>query len=270
MCIYAQQGQVSWSLHLSRGKLKAIVEVPAPQNVNQLRTFLGLVNYYGKFLSNLASMLAPLDQLLQKGIKWKWGVAQEEAFQEAKQQLTTSALLVHYDPEKELILSCDASPYGVGAVLSHRMEDGSENPIAFASQTLAPAEKKLDKEALAIIFGVKKFHQYLFGTRFTIYSDHKPLQYLLNETKPVPTMASARIQRWALTLSAYDYVISYKPGEQHANADISSHLPLPDAPTSVPTPGDTAFLMDALENSQVTAANIKMWTNHFYRKYATW
>ena len=72
-------------LHPSSGKVKAIVEVPAPQNMNQLRTFLGLENYYGKFLSNLASMLAPLDQLLQKGIKWKWGVAQEEAFQEAKQ-----------------------------------------------------------------------------------------------------------------------------------------------------------------------------------------
>ena len=74
-------------------------------------------------------------------------------------------------------------------------------------------------------------------------------------------MALARIQRWALTLSAYDFVISYKPGEQHANADVLSRLPLPDAPTSVPTPGDTVFLMDALENSPVTVVNIKMWTN---------
>ena len=100
-------------------------------------------------------MLAPLYQLLQKGIKWKWGAAQEEAFQKAKQQSTPSALLVHYDPEKELMLSCDASPYGVGAVLSYRIENGSEKPVAFASRTLAPAEKRyaqLDTEALAIIY----------------------------------------------------------------------------------------------------------------------
>ena len=131
-------------------------------------------------------MLAPLYQLLQKKSKWTWGTAQEEAFQEAKQQLISSSLLVHYDPDKELVLSCDACPYGVGAVLSHRMEDGSEKPVAFASRTLAPAVKKyaqLDKAALAIIFGVKKFHQYLFGRQFTIYSDHKPLQYLFNETR---------------------------------------------------------------------------------------
>ena len=87
------------------------------------------------------------------------------------------------------------------------MEDGSEKPAAFASRSLAPAERKyaqLDKEALAIIFDVKKFHQYLFGRRFMIYSDHKPPQHLFNETKPVPAMASARIQRWALTLGTYD------------------------------------------------------------------
>ena len=159
-----------------------------------------------------------LYQLLQKNATWAWGPPQEKAFIEAKKHLTSSALQVHYDPDKELILLCDASPYGVGAVLSHKMEDDSEKPIAFASRSLAPAKKKyaqLDKEALAIIFGVKKFHQYLSGRRFTIYSDHKHLQHLFSEQKPVPSMPSARIQQWALILSAYDYVISYKPGENH-------------------------------------------------------
>ena len=183
-------------------KVRAIVEAPAPQNVSQLRSFLGLVNYYGKFLPKLSSTLAPLYRLLEKQAKWIWGADQDMAFQAAKKQLTSLCLLVHYDPQKELFLSCDASPYGIGAVFSYQMEDRSEKPVTFASRSLSPAEKKyaqLDKEGLAIVFGVKKFHDYLLGRKFVIHSDHKPLQYLFSETRPVPPLASARIQRWALT-----------------------------------------------------------------------
>ncbi len=132
-----------------------------------------------------------------------------------KALLTSDAVLAHYDQSKPLLLACDASPYGVGAVLSHTFADSSERPMAYASRTLGPAEKRysqLDKEGLAIIFGVKRFHQYLAGRHFSILSDHKHLQHLFQETKGIPTLASARLQRWALALGAYDYSIQYKPG----------------------------------------------------------
>ena len=221
------------------------------------------MNYYGKFLHQLSSLLAPLYKLLQKKSRWHWGQEQQEAFAKVKELLVSSQLLVHYDPSKEVILSCDASPYGVGAVLSHIMEDGSEKPIAYASRSLAPAEKKYAQleKGLAIVFGVRKFHQYLYGRQFSIYSDHRPLEHLFSETRSVPTMASARIQRWALTLSAYDYRIIYKPGKEHANADLLSRLPLPDTITDVPLPGETILLMETLQRSPVTAEQVRSWTD---------
>ena len=189
----------SAGLHPRKAKVKAITEAPAPRNVTELRSFLGLINYYGKFLPNLSSTLSPLYKLLQQNMQWQWSNSQLTAFNAAKNALQSSTLLVHYDGSKPLTLACDASPYGVGAVLSHRFEDGSEKPIGFASRTLSPAEKnysQLDKEALAIIFGVKKFHDYLHGHHFTIYSDHQPLQHLFSEAKPIPQMASSRLKRW--------------------------------------------------------------------------
>jgi len=151
--------------------------------------------------------------------------------------------------------------------LSHKFTDGTEHAVAFASRSISPAERKyaqIDKEGLAIIFGVKGFHQYLLGRKFTIiiYSDHKPLEHLFGRSCATPPLASARIQRWALTLGAYDYDISYKSGKEQASADLLSRLLLPEAPGEVPVPADTVFLIEYLEASPTTAAQIKTWTDH--------
>ena len=250
-------------LQLTDSKIKALKNAPVPINVSQLKSFLGLLNYYGKFVPNLSTVLAPLHSLLHKRTAWTWDSTHQSAFDYVKDLLTSDTVLAHYDQTKPLILACDASPYGIGAVLSHTFEDGSERPIAFASRTLGPAEKRysqLDKEGLAIIFGVKRFHQYLAGRHFTILSDHKPLQHLFQETNGIPTLASARIQRWALTLGAYDYAIRYKPGTAHANADVLSRLPLPDSSPTEETPGEITLSINMLQSLPVLAKDVCSWT----------
>ena len=142
-----------------KDKVRPITEEPIPQDVSQLKSYLGMINYYHRYLTNLSTELAPLHDILKKGQQWKWGPAQDKAFIRSKEMLKSADLLIHYDSSKELLLFCDASPYGVGTVLAHRMDDGSDRPIAYASRTLAPAEKnysQIDKEGLSVIFGVKK------------------------------------------------------------------------------------------------------------------
>ena len=155
-------------ISLSPEKVRAVREAPTPKDVSQLRSFLSLINYYGKFLPNVATLLRPLYNLLQSARRWSWGKFQDQAFHKAKELLSSAPILTYYDPNKPLLLSCDASPYGVGAVLSHQLPDNSERPVAYASRTFSPAEVKysqLDKEALSIVYGVKNFHQYLYGRR---------------------------------------------------------------------------------------------------------
>ena len=159
-------------------KVDAIKNAPEPKDVSQLRAFLGMLNYYHRFLPDVGTILEPLHQLLRKGPTWLWGKEQQEAFATSKELLQSAELLAHFDPAKELVLATDASDYGMGAVLSHKIEGGTERPIGYMSRSLNGAERNystLEKEALAIIFGVKKFHQFLYGHSFTIKTDHKPL-----------------------------------------------------------------------------------------------
>ena len=250
-------------LHPVREKVEAIHSAPEPRNVSELKSFLGILAYYSRFLPSLSSTLAPLYSLLRKDTPWIWGGAQIRAFKSAKKLLTSEQVLAHYDASLPLVLACDASAYGIGAVLSHRTADGSERPVAFASRTLSDAERRysqIEKEGLACVFGVKHFHMYLYGRHFYLQTDHKPLTALFGETRAVPQQASGRIQRWALILAAYQYSLEFRPTGRHGNADAMSRLPLPVSPGSVPVPMEVVLLVEALRDSPISADQIRAWT----------
>ena len=127
-------------LHATEAKLEAIVDAPTPKNVPELRSFWGLLNYYGRFIQNLASLIHPLNKLLCHGVPWQWSEAWQEAFRAAKVKIVSPNVLVHYNQARPIQLAADASAYGIGAIISHTMDDGTERPIAFASRTLSPSE----------------------------------------------------------------------------------------------------------------------------------
>lgn len=159
-------------------KIETVREMPRPKNLTELRAFIGLINYYGRFIKNLSNLLRPLNDLLKKGTTFNWTKECEVAFHRAKEEFESEKILVLFDSKLPLVLATDASPYGVSAVLSHIYPDRTERVIQYASNALTETQKKyaqIDKEVFAIIFGVKKFHQFLYGNRFTLLTDHKPL-----------------------------------------------------------------------------------------------
>lgn len=254
-------------LHPLNDKMEAIMLAPEPENVETLRSFLGMINYYGRFLPNHATTLAPLHKLLHKDTPWKWEREQKEAFQRAKVSMQTSKMLIHYDINKEVFLSCDASPYGIGGVISHMEKDSSgkpmERPITFISRSLTAAEKnysQLEREALAIIFCVTKLRDYLYGKKFTLMTDHQPLTTLLAPNKPVPPMAAARIQRWALLLNAFQYEIKFRKGSANQNADALSRSPLPNTKNETPVPTEYVLLIKNIDKGPVTSDKLEKLT----------
>ena len=234
-CVFFQE-QIEYLGHIisksgiqpSKRKLDAIINAPEPKDITQLRAYTGLLNYYAHFIPNLSTELKCLYDLTKKNVKFIWSNECKLAFEKSKRLLIESKILAHYDPLKQTIIHCDASPYGVGGILS-QIHDGVERPVMFASSTLSAAEKnysQLHREALAIMFSVHKFHKYIYGKKFTIYSDHQPLRDIFNPNKKIPALAAGRLCRWAVILSMYDYNIIYKKGQQMGNADALSRLPI--------------------------------------------
>ena len=250
-------------LHPLSDRVRAIKDAPTPRSVSELKSYLGMLSYYSKFLPNLSSTLHPLYHLLKKDVQWVWEAPQVKAFDASKELLMSSNCLTHFDSSLDLSLACDASSYGLGVVLSLKMMDGTERPIAYASRTLNPAERnysQLEKEGLSCIFGIKRFHNYLFGRHFELVTDHKPLLGLLKEDRATPPQASSRIKHWSLFLSSYEYTLRFRNTSAHANADALSRLPLPEEPATVSREPELVLLAEHLADSPVTANDIRRWT----------
>ena len=210
-------GQVvsSQGLKPDPDKVKAITEYPQPQNTEDLRRFLGLVNYLGEFVSNLSAVSMPLRTLLKNDIAWHWSTGQEKAFQEIKRLLTCAPVLKLFDVHKEVVIETDASKDGLGACLLQE-----SHPVAYASRSLTASEKnyaQIEKELMAIVFTCEKFNQYVYGQPVKVVTDHKPLETL---TKKNLNQVSPRLQRMLLRLQRYSLHITYRPGPK---------IPVPDA-----------------------------------------
>lgn len=212
-------------------KVDAITKASRPSNVTELKRFLGMVNYYRNFVPRASTILAPLNSLLREGTQWEWGEKQQQAFETIKKELCSERVLTHFDPSASLILTVDASPVGFAAVLSQVGRDRVEKPLAFASRSLSKSEEnysQLHKEATAIIFGIKKFHQYLYGREdpFILRTDHRPLLAIFGENKGISVMTAFRLIRYSIFLSAYNYRIQYISSKNNPVADYFSRAPV--------------------------------------------
>ncbi|UYV73167.1 K02A2.6-like, partial [Cordylochernes scorpioides] len=209
-------------------KLEALERCKKPFDKTSLKSFLGMLSFYSKYIPNMSTLAGPLYQLLKKDNRWKWSSQCEKAFLNLKLTLLNSQALIHYSMKLPLTLTCDASAYGISGVLCHIVE-GEEKPITFVSRTLSSAEVKYsqtEKEALAIVFATSKLRQYLFGRKFVLKSDHKALTTVFGNKRLLPPLIANRLHRWALELSNFDFDIRYTNKDTMLCADAFSRLPL--------------------------------------------
>lgn len=202
-------------------KIKAIQNYPLPKTAKQIKQFLGLLGYYRKFVPDFAKVTKPLTQCLKKNKSITLDANYITCFEKCKRLLINDPILQYPDFSREFILTTDASNFAIGAVLSQG-PIGSDKPIAYASRTLNDSETNystIEKELLAIVWATKYFRPYLFGRKFKVITDHKPLQWLMNLKEP-----NSRLTRWRLKLSEYNYTIIYKTGKANTNADALSRI----------------------------------------------
>ncbi|XP_055492867.1 uncharacterized protein K02A2.6-like [Leucoraja erinacea] len=211
-------------LRVDPEKVRAIRGMPRPTDVKGVQRLVGMVNYLSKFYDHLSDDSEILRQLTRKENLWEWTDIQEGAFQRLKDKIAKAPVLQYYNKEEELTLQCDASDTGLGAALTQKGK-----PVAFGSRALTPTERgyaQIEKECLAIVFGMEKFHQYTYGREVTVQSDHKPLENI--HRKPLLS-APKRLQRMLLRLQQYDISVTYVPGRDMLLADTLSRAYLPES-----------------------------------------
>ena len=199
---------------------------PVPTRVRDVRAFLGLGNYYRRFVRGYSNIVKPLTELTKKGQLFHWTPECQAAFQRLKDILMGPEVMAYPVDDGEFIVDCDVSDSGIGAVLS-QVQDGVERVIAYGSRTLKKAEQNYcvtDKELLALKFFVERYKHYLLGRHFLVRTDHQALKWLFTLKEP-----KGRIARWIEVLSAFDFSIEYRPGNRHGNADRMSRCHLPKA-----------------------------------------
>ena len=234
-------------------KVQAIVQFTTPKNKDDLRRFLGMLNYLGKYCPKLSTLIRPLNELLHQDREWIWTETQEKAFQEAKKLLTTAPTLGFFDLQKPTVVSADASSHGLGAALLQEQPDGHLQPIAFASRTLNNAEQKyaqIEKECLASVWACEKFGSFLIGLpSFTLLTDHKPLVPLMmsRDLDQVP----ARCQRLLIRMMRFSPTVKYVPGKDLVLADALSRAPMPCHPLDSQLAEEVEAYMEMVEKKSV-------------------
>ena len=211
-------------ISIDPAKYQAIVEMKNPENKPELELVLGKINYYNRLLKNRAAILKPLYECKNR-VEFVWDQACELSFRRVKEEL--KSIVVNYDPQLPIILTCDASPRGLAAYLSQPYSD-RDRLVACASKGLTKAQvnySQIDREAAAIIFGISKFYDYLYAREFTLRTDNKPLSRIFGPNKGIPRMATSRLQNWAHFLSAFSYKIECIRSEENIVADAFSRLP---------------------------------------------
>ena len=231
-CLFASEGidflghKVSaYGIEPQGDKTEAIRGMEAPKDISGLRAVLGLLSYYRKFVPHFSSKAAPLNKLLKKESTWQWGGEETKALEELKGALCSEPILKRPDFKLPFILCTDLSQQGLGAVLSQKPEGGQEHVVAYASRSCNPAEKNYssyDGESLVVVWAVRHFRQYLMGSPFTLYTDHRALKWMMSTSE-----LTGRLARWSLMLQEYEFKIIHRPGVDNAVADCCSRMPLP-------------------------------------------